>query len=120
MTTGGCVIHQRNALFPVEGGVAQGKLGTAHGVSLYADAEHLALDAGLYQLEVVRLAQNLVDAGLIAVPGTFAVRRYVLEAVARPDVHGAGLPQLLGQILADADAGLAVLHPESVSYTHLC
>ena len=42
------VIHQRNALFPVEGGVAQGKLGTAHGVSLHADAEHLAFDAGLH------------------------------------------------------------------------
>ena len=106
------VVHQRNALFPVEGGVAQGKLGAAHGVSLYADAEHLALDAGLHQLEVVRLAQNLVDAGLVAVARAFAIRRYVLKAVARPNVHGAGLPQLLGQILADADAGLAVLHPE--------
>jgi hypothetical protein len=41
------VIHQRNALFPVEGGVAQGKLGAAHGVCLHPDAEHLALDAGL-------------------------------------------------------------------------
>ena len=78
------VIHQRNALFPVEGGVAQGKLGTAHGVSLYADAEHLALDAGLHQLEVVRLAQDLVNACFIAVPGAFAVRRYVLKAVTRP------------------------------------
>ena len=106
------VIHQRNALFPVEGGVAQGKLSAANGVRLHTDAEHLALDAGLHQLEVVRLAQNLVDAGLVTVAGTFAIRRYVLKAVARPDVHGAGLPQLLGQILTDADAGLAVFHPE--------
>lgn len=67
------VIHQRNALFPVEGGVAQGKLGAAHGVRLHTDAEHLALDAGLHQLEVVRLAQNLVDAGLVTVAGTFAI-----------------------------------------------
>ena len=106
------VIHQGNALFPVEGGVAQGKLGAAHGVGFHTDAEHLALDAGLYQLEVVRLAQDLVNACLIAVAGAFAVRRYVLEAVACPDVHGAGLPQFLRQILADTDAGLAVLHPE--------
>ena len=106
------VIHQRNALFPVEGGIAQGKLSAAHGVRLHTDAEHFALDAGLHQLEVVRLAQNLVDAGLVTVAGTFAIRRYVLKAVARPDVHGAGLSQLLGQILADADAGLAVFYPE--------
>ena len=106
------VIHQGNALFPVEGGVAQGKLGAAHGVRLHTDAEHLALDAGLYQLEVVRLAQNLVDACLVAVAGAFAVRRDVLEAVACPDVHGAGLPQFLRQILADADAGFAVFYPE--------
>ena len=106
------VIHQGNALFPVEGGVAQGKLSAAHGVGFHTDAEHLALDAGLYQLEVVRFAQNLVDACLVAVAGAFAVRRDVLEAVACPDVHGAGLPQLLCQILADADAGFAVFYPE--------
>ena len=53
------VIHQGNALFPVEGGVAQGKLSAAHGVRFHTDAEHLALDAGLYQLEVVRFARSI-------------------------------------------------------------
>ena len=44
------VVHQRDALLPVHGGVAQGKLRAAHGAALHADAEDLALYAGLDQV----------------------------------------------------------------------
>ena len=107
------VIHQRDALFFVHGGVGQRELCTAHRVGLHADAKHLGFDAGLDLIKVIRLRQNLINAGLVALAGTHAVGGDILEAIAGPDVHGAGLAQLLGQILADADAGLAMLHPEA-------
>ena len=106
------VVHERDALIPVHGGVAQGKFRAAYGIALHADAENLAFDAGLDLGKIKGLRENFVDGLLVAQPGAQPVGGDVLEAVARPDVHGAGLPQLLGQILADADAGLAVLHPE--------
>ena len=107
------VVHQGDALVLVESGVAQGKLGAAHCVRLHADAEHLGLDAGFHQLEVVGLGQNLVNGLTVALSRAHAVAGDVLEAVPRPDVHHAGLAQLLGQVLADADAGLAMVDPEA-------
>ena len=107
------VVHQRDALFFVHGGVGQRELGAAHRISLHTDAEHLGFHAGLDLIKVIRLRQDFINAGLVALAGTHAVGGNVLEAVAGPYIHGTGLAQLLGQILADADAGLAMLHPEA-------
>ena len=106
------VVHEGDALTPVHGGVVQGELRAAHGVALHADAEHLALHAGLDLGKVKGLGENFVDGLLVAQPGPQTVGRNVLEAVACPDVHGTNLPQLLRQILGNARAGLAVLHPK--------
>ena len=107
------VVHEGDALAGVGGGVAQGELGAAHGVGLHADAEYLGLHAGLDLVEVKGLGENLVNGLLVAHPGAHAVGGDVLEAVAGPDVHDAGLTQFLGQVLADADAGPAVVNPEA-------
>ena len=97
----------------MHGGVAQGELRRADGVALHTDAEHLALDAGLDLVEIIRLGQDLVDGLLIAHSRPEAVGRNVLEAVARPDIHRAGLTQLVCQILRNAHARLAVVNPEA-------
>ena len=110
------VVHQGDALIPVHGGVAQGKFRAAYGIALHADAEHLALHAGLDLIEVKGLGENFVDGLLVAQPGAQPVGGDVLEAVARPDVHGTDLPQLLRQILRDAHAGPAVLDPEAAGF----
>ena len=107
------VIHQRDALAGIHRGVAQGILRAAHGVGFHANAEHLRLHAGLHLVKVKGLGQDLVHGLLVAHAGTHAVGGNILEAVAGPDVHDAGLAQLLGQVLADADAGLAMLDPEA-------
>ena len=90
------VVHQRDALVLVEGGVGEGELGAAHGIRLHPDAEHLGLNAGLHLGKVVGLGQNLVDGLTVADAGPHAVTGDVLEAVPRPDVHHAGLAQFLG------------------------
>ena len=110
------VVHQRDALVAVVCGVGEGEFRAADGVGFHADAEHLALDAGLDEMKVIRLGENFVDAGAVAVARALAVGRDVLEAVARPDIHRAGLTQLLGEVLADADARLAVVNPEAAGF----
>lgn len=110
------VVHQGDAFAGIHGGVAQGELCTAHGVALHADAEHLALHAGLDLGKVKWLRENFVDGFLITHARPEAVSGNVLEAVARPDVHGTDLPQLLRQILRDAHAGPAVLDPEAAGF----
>ena len=57
------VVHQGDALAGIHGGVAQGKLRTAHGVALHADTEHLAFDAGLDELcqQVDEIDEDLSD-----------------------------------------------------------
>ena len=107
------VVHQRDALVAVVGGVGEGEFRAADGVGFHADAEHLALDAGLDEIKVIRLRENFVDTGAVTVARSLAVGRDVLEAVARPDIHRAGLTKLLGEVLADADARLAVVNPEA-------
>ena len=106
------IIQKGDALVAVHGGIAEGKLGRTGGECLYADAKDLGLHAGLDHPEIVVLRENLVNRSLVAHTGTHAVGGNVLEAVAGPDVHHTGLPQLLGKVGGDADAGLAVLHPE--------
>ena len=107
------VVHQGDALIPVHGGVAQGKFRAAHGVALHADAEHLAFDAGLDLGKIKGLRENFVDGLLVAHTRPQTVGGDVLEAVPCPDVHGTGLPQRLRQILRNAHAGFAVLHPKA-------
>ena len=107
------VVHQRDALIAVIGCVGEGKFRAADGVGFHADAEHLAFDAGLDELEVIRLGEDFIDAGAVAVARALAVGGNVLEAVACPDIHRAGLTKLLGEVLADADARLAVVNPEA-------
>ena len=107
------VVHQRDAPVHVHRGVGQRELAGTDGVRLHANAEDLALDAGLDLCKVKRLGEDLVDALTIAPARAQTVRRDILEAVSRPDVHHARLTQLLGQIGADADARLAVLDPEA-------
>ena len=107
------VVHQRNALARIGGRIAQSILCAAHGIGFHADAEHLGFHTGLYLIKVEGLGQDFVHALLVAHAGTHPVGRNILEAVACPDVHDAGLTQFLCQIAADADAGLAVLNPET-------
>lgn len=107
------VVHQGDALVPVEGGVGEGELRAAHSVRLHPDAKYLALNAGLHQLEVVGLGEDFVDGLAVTRPGLHAVAGDVLEAVPRPDVHHAGLAQLLRQVLGDADAGFPMVDPEA-------
>ena len=107
------VVHQRNALVAVHRGIAQRKFGAAYGIAFNADAEHLRLDAWLDLREIIRLGKDLVHGLSVPHSRPKAIRRDVLEAVTRPDVHRAGLAKLVGQILRNSDAGLAVLDPEA-------
>ena len=110
------VVHEGDALALVHRRIAQGKLCTAHGVGLHADAEHLAFYAGLHEVKIVRLGENFVDGLFIAHSRPHPVGGDVLKAVPRPDVHDTGLPQLLGKILGNADAGFAVVDPEPAGF----
>ena len=106
------VVHQRDTFISIESGVAQGKLSGTHRVRFHADTEHFALDAGLDFGKIVGFGQDLVNGLPITLPRPHAVAGDVLETVACPDIHHAGLSQLLRQIAADADAGFPVLDPE--------
>ena len=83
--------------------------------SFHTEAKDLALHTGLDLGEVEGFGQNGVDGIAVTLTGAHAVAGNILEAVAGPDVHDAGLAQFFGQILADADAGLAVVDPELAS-----
>ena len=106
------VVHQRDALVHVHGGVGEGEFRAAHRIGFHADAEHLAFDAGLHLFEIIGLGEDRVDGFPIADPGPHPVAGNILEAVAGPDIHNAGLSQLLRQVRADPDAGFAVVNPE--------
>ena len=63
------IVHQRDAFAGIRGGVAQGKLRTAYGIALYADAKDLAFHAGLDLGQDGRLFQKgLQHSGTSAKP----------------------------------------------------
>lgn len=79
------VVHQGDALVPVHGGAAQGELRAAHGVGLHADAENLALDAGLDPGKIIPLGEDFVNPFFIEqilrrVPGKGTIRKSVCPA----------------------------------------
>ena len=86
------VVHQGDTFVHVQGRVAQGKLGTSDRVSLNADPEDFALDAGFDFAEVVRLGQDFINGLAVTNSRADPVSRDIFEAVARPDVHDAKLP----------------------------
>ena len=73
-------------------------------------------DAGLDLGKVVRLGQNFVDGFPVAHSRSHPVSGDVLEAVADPDVHHAGLAQFFGKVIGDADAGFAMVNPEFANF----
>ena len=94
-------------------GVAHRELVAGHGEALHADAEQLALQAAGHVL----LADGLVGEDFIqrsdhALAEGAGSHAGVLHAVGHPVVDGAGLSQLLGELIADLAAALAVLDPE--------
>ena len=106
------VVHQRQAAV-MGSGKGQGELGAADGIGLDADAENLGLDAGLDEILIKGFGEDFLDGFFVADARAHAVGRDILVAVAGPDVHDAGHAGLLGEILGDADAGLAVFNPEA-------
>ena len=92
------VVHERNAFIPVERGIAQRKLGTPHCIRFDADAKHLGFARRLHLVKTVRLRKDCIDGLAIALAGRKAVRRNVLRAVARPDIHYTGFTEFLCEV----------------------
>lgn len=107
------VIHKRQALILMFSSKAEGEFSRTGGKGFYADTEHLGFYARLYEVEIIRFGKDFFDRSLIAHTRAHSVRRNILVAIARPDVHNAGNAGLFGKVFGNADAGLAVVDPEA-------
>ena len=105
------IVHQADAVI-TGGSVLQAPLSRTDGIAFHANAKDLALCAGVNLFLVKGFGQDLIEGLLIANTGAQTIGGDILKAVTGPDVHNAGLAQLIGQVLGDTNASFAVLHPE--------
>ena len=107
------VVHQRNAFILVHGRIQQAEFPAARGVGLHSDAKDLALHAGLDLAEIIGLGQDGVDGVAVALPGPIRSPGTSLKPSPVQMFMTQTSFSCLGQILADPDAGAAVLDPEA-------